>query len=111
MIANKSLFSELNGFVIYEPKLLKEYLENNNLRNKNVLQYFIETNHGDIITKNGIAIPMMGIENDYYNFSVIENIKDKIILNNEFISKGWIMQIVSGEINITGIGYFCNMEK
>ena len=111
MLGDKSLFSELSGFVIYEPKLLREYLRRNELRNNNILEYFTETNHGDTITKNGIVIPMMGMENDYYNFSLVENMNDRIILDNKFSSNGLIMQIVSGEINIIGIGYFTNIER
>jgi hypothetical protein len=110
MTGNKSLFSELNGFVIYDPKLLHEYLENNNLKDNNILKYFTETNHGDFIVENGIVIPMMDIDSDYYNFSVVEKFEDKIILHNKFSSKDWIIQIVSGEININGIGYFNNIK-
>jgi hypothetical protein len=31
-------------------------------------------------------------------------------LDNKFNSKGWIMQIISNEINIIEIGYFYNIE-
>jgi hypothetical protein len=110
MTGDKPLFSELNGFVIYEPELLKKYLENNNLKNNNLLQYFTKTEHGDIITENGIVIPMMDIDDDYYNFSIIENINEKIVVDKKFSSKGWIMQIISNEIHIIGIGYFYDIQ-
>ena len=64
----KEIFSELNGFVIYEPILLQEYLKNNQLTDKNVLNYLTETEYGDLITEEGIAIPIVGLTSDYYTF-------------------------------------------
>jgi hypothetical protein len=112
MIGKKPLFAELNGFIIYEPKLLKEYLIKNDLKDKNVLNYFIETNHGDIITESGIAIPMTDIEDGYYNFSLVKNENDSIIKSDTKIinSKGWVLNITSGEIYIIGIGYFVDIN-
>lgn len=111
MVNEKQLFSELNGFIIYEPKSLKKYLETNNLKDKNVLKYFIETNHGNNITENGIAIPMTDIDTEYYNFSLVKNINEKIISEEKINSKGWILKIISKEINIIGMGYFCDIDS
>ena len=46
----KKIFAELEGFAIYEPQLMQEYLYRYHLNDKNVLAYFTETQHGDNIT-------------------------------------------------------------
>lgn len=107
MIRQNTIFAELNGFVIYEPGLLKSYLEENNLQGNDVLKYFTETEHGDIITKLGIAIPMIGVIPEYYKF-IITYAGEQLYLNpDEIVVKtdGWIFNS-EGLINIVGIGYF-----
>jgi hypothetical protein len=113
MVGSISIFSESNGFVIYEPQLLKEYLMKKELYDNNVLNHFTKTNHGDIIAENGIAIPLTGIDDGYYNFSIGENKKERIITESKakIHSKGWILNIVSAKIYIIGIGYFCDVNK
>ncbi|AIQ13834.1 hypothetical protein [Paenibacillus durus] len=109
----KSLFSELNGFVVYEPAVLKKYLENNVLLESDVLQYFTETDHGEIITKNGIAIPIIGVNTGYYNFNVVFD-EDSLELKKEEIkarSSGWIYYTYSEKLCIVGIGFFKNIDS
>ncbi|MBB6329762.1 hypothetical protein HNP24_000712 [Chryseobacterium sediminis] len=102
----KKIFSELKGFVVFSPQLLAKYLQENNLSGTNVLKYFVENEHGDEITKLGIAIPIIGVEEDYYAFQV--SVNDEKILNDnevEVESKGWIFQAANNEVKIVGIGY------
>jgi len=96
------LFSELHGFVIYEPLLLAEYLKRHNLNSKDVLSYFVDTDHGDIITREGIAIPVIGVPADYYSFTQ-EYITDENALQK---SGGWIFNGYSGTVRVVGIGHF-----
>lgn len=103
------IFAELNGFVIYNPFLLERYLRENSLDNKDVLAYFTETEHGEIITQNGIAIPIIGLPDDYYSFYLYENnpqeVNDKIVE-----SLGWIYNAEGGIVKIVGIGYLKDMS-
>lgn len=102
----KKIFSELKGFVIFSPQLLAQYLQDHHLSGTNILKYFVENEHGDEITKSGIAIPIIGVEEDYYVFQV--SVNDEKILNDEEVeveSKGWIFQTANNEVKIVGIGY------
>ena len=102
-----TIFSELEGFVIYEPILLQEYLKNNQLTDKNVLNYLTETEYGDLITEEGIAIPIVGLTSDYYAFKIIKELP----LHYKVISEGWVLNVISAQIRIVGIGYFVDIEK
>ncbi|MFP8894214.1 hypothetical protein [Chryseobacterium sp. EZn1] len=102
----KKIFSELKGFVIFSPQLLAQYLQDYHLSGTNILKYFVENEHGDEITKSGIAIPIIGVEEDYYAFRV--SVNDEKILSDEEVeveSKGWIFQTANNEVKIVGIGY------
>ena len=46
---------------MFSPELLAKYLEENHLSGNNILKYFVENEHGDEITKSGIAIPIIGV--------------------------------------------------
>lgn len=102
----KKIFSELKGFVIFSPQLLAKYLQDHHLSGTNILKYFVENEHGDEITRSGIAIPVIGVEEDYYAFLLSMN--NEKILNDEELeveSKGWIFQTANNELKIVGIGY------
>lgn len=102
----KKIFSELKGFVVFSPQLLAKYLEENHLEGNNILKYFVENEHGDEITKSGIAIPIIGVEEDYYVFRV--SVNEEKILNDDEVeveSRGWVFQTANNEVKIVGIGY------
>lgn len=102
----KKIFSELKGFVVFSPQLLANYLQENHLPGTNILKYFVENEHGDEITKSGIAIPIIGVEEDYYVFRV--SVNDEKILSDDEVeveSRGWIFQTANNEVKIVGIGY------
>jgi hypothetical protein len=102
----KKIFSELKGFVIYSPELLAGYLQEYNLPGNNILKYFVENEHGDEITKLGIAIPVIGVEEDYYSFQVSAGEERILDLNEtEVQSEGWIFQTTNNQVKIVGIGY------
>ncbi|AKK73954.1 MULTISPECIES: hypothetical protein [Chryseobacterium] len=108
----KKIFSELKGFVIYSPELLTQYLQEHHLPGNNILKYFVENEHGDEITKAGIAIPVIGVEEDYYSFRI--STQGEHILNDHEIatqSEGWIFQSASHEVKIVGIGYLKDISS
>ena len=57
----RRIFSELGGFVLYEPALLARYMDEHWLANGDVLTYFTQTEHGDAVTRDGIAVPISGV--------------------------------------------------
>ena len=57
----RQIFSELGGFVVYEPALLARYLDEHGLASGDVLAYFTQTEHGGAVTEGGIAVPILGV--------------------------------------------------
>ncbi|AKT91621.1 hypothetical protein [Campylobacter gracilis] len=109
----RQIFSELGGFVLYEPALLARYLDEHGLANGDVLAYFTQTEHGGAVTEEGIAVPILGVRSDYYDFAVTVGEADEEIFNQneaKIISRGWIFHS-SGTLKIAGIGYFKDMSR
>lgn len=109
----RRIFSELGGFVIYEPALLARYLEEHGLANGDVLAYFTQTEHGDAVTREGIAVPISGVRSDYYDFAASTGeASEEIFAQDEakIISRGWVFHS-SGTLKIAGIGYFKDMSR
>ena len=108
----RRIFSELGGFVIYEPALLARYLDEHGLVGGDVLAYFTQTEHGGAVTEEGIAVPILGVRSDYYDFTVSTGeASEEIFAQNEakIISRGWVFHS-SGTLKIVGIGYFKDMS-
>ena len=108
----RRIFSELGGFVIYEPALLARYLDEHGLASGDVLAYFTQTEHGGAVTEEGIAVPISGVRSDYYDFAVtVGEASEEIFAQNEakIISRGWVFHS-SGTLKIAGIGYFKDMS-
>ncbi|WP_298061402.1 hypothetical protein [uncultured Campylobacter sp.] len=108
----RQIFSELGGFVVYEPALLARYLDEHGLVGGDVLAYFTQTEHGGAVTEKGIAVPISGVRSDYYDFAVSTGeASEEIFAQNEakIISRGWIFHS-SGTLRIVGIGYFKDMS-
>nr|WP_314871307.1 hypothetical protein [uncultured Campylobacter sp.] len=109
----RRIFSELCGFVVYEPALLARYLDEHGLASGDVLAYFTQTEHGDAVTREGIAVPILGVRSDYYDFAVSTGeASEEIFAQNEakIISRGWVFHS-SGTLKIVGIGYFKDMSR
>ena len=109
----RRIFSELDGFVIYEPALLARYLDEHGLANGDVLAYFTQTEHGDAVAREGIAVPILGVRSDYYDFAVtVGKADEEIFAQNEakIISRGWVFHS-SGTLKIVGMGYFKDMSR
>ena len=109
----RQIFSELGGFVVYEPALLARYLDEHGLASGDVLAYFTQTEHGGAVTEEGIAVPILSVRSDYYDFAVTVGEADEEIFNQneaKIISRGWVFHS-SGTLKIAGIGYFKDMSR
>ena len=79
------LFAELYGFVIYNPDLLDRYLFENQIPTTDMLRMFTETEHGNSVIQEGIAIPIVNIPEGYYDFTLTAD--ERAYYLSE--SKGW----------------------
>lgn len=83
------------------------------MRTGDVLAYFTQTEHGGAVTREGIAVPILGVHSDYYDFAVtVGEADEEIFAQNEakIISRGWIFHS-SGTLKIVGIGYFKDISR
>ena len=101
------LFAELEGFAIYDPSLMNQYITENNIIGNDLLTCLTSSEHGDIVTRNGIIIPIIGVSADYYNFKIIHQLPKNYLVE----SNGWILKVESERINIIGIGYLADITK
>lgn len=104
----KKIFSELFGFVVYDPQNLANYIRENHLSNQNLLSLFTETQAGDFVSENGIILPIMNVEPDDYAFEVNENFPNDSLIAE---SNGWILQVVSNQIQVIGLGYLAQISR
>lgn len=100
------LFAELYGFVIYNPDLLDRYLFENQISTTDVLRMFTETEHGDRVIQEGIAIPIVNIPEGYYDFTLTAD--ERAYYLSE--SKGWSVKITTGVLRVIGIGYLNDLS-
>ncbi|GIM57789.1 hypothetical protein CAPN006_21810 [Capnocytophaga canimorsus] len=103
----EKIFSELEGFIIYDPQCLANYISENNIFNQDLLSYFMESEDGDFVIQNGIIVPIMGVEPNYYTFEINNDLENYAVIKE---SDGWILKVVSKQINIIGIGYLANVS-
>lgn len=103
----EKIFSELEGFIIYDPQCLANYISENNIFNQDLLSYFMESEDGDFVIQNGIIVPIMGVEPNYYTFEINNDLENYAVIKE---SDGWILKVVSKQINIIGIGYLANIS-
>jgi hypothetical protein len=106
MSLKSKIFAELEGFAIYEPSLMNKYVVDNNIGN-NLLSYLITSELGDIVTQNGVIIPIIGIPADYYKFKIIQELPKNYLIE----SKGWILKVETEKINVIGIGYLADVTQ
>ncbi|WP_452219426.1 hypothetical protein [Lacinutrix salivirga] len=98
----KTLFSELNGFVVFDQESFLKF-KIDNFKNNDILTPLIETDFGEVISKKGIAIPIVVAQPDDYGFVVSMN---KLSYLNETLvsTTGWIINVKS-KVCICGLGY------
>ncbi|WP_298833485.1 hypothetical protein [uncultured Campylobacter sp.] len=73
---------------------------------------FADRARGGAVTREGIAVPILGVRSDYYDFAVaVGEASEEIFAQNEakIISSGWVFHS-SGTLKIAGIGYFKDMS-
>lgn len=102
------LFSELSGFVLYDAENVARF-HGLGARGMNLLKSYSETNEGDVVSREGIVVPVFGIKPADYTIRV-RSADSAPLLSSEpkVVSKGWILSVNSGHLCLSGIGYLTN---
>ena len=95
-------------FFLGDPECLSDFKEENNLSD-DLIGEFTSNESGDLVVKQGVLIPMSGIEN--YPYTVFFNIdSDMSVYDDEssdlqFRKDGYILKVTSNEIYLFTIPY------
>ena len=97
-------FPELHGFVLLDPARLDAFCESR-AEGADLLTRFTQTDDGDRICQEGIAIPMTGIDAGDYSISIRDSLSPGPEGPPRVLSQGWILGTETGEVVFSGLGY------
>ena len=93
--------------MIFDPHGLETFRENHG-NGSNILTPLTETDLGETITTEGIAIPIIGVETDDYGF-VLSHSQQTYLKDIAVISKGWVLNATGG-LWVCGVGHLKNLD-
>jgi len=102
----ETLFSELNGFVIFNPEKLDSF-QRQHIGHCDILNPLTQGELGEVVVAEGIAIPIVGVEPDEYGFVV--RAARGYLASVAIESTGWIFNS-SGCLSVCGIGYLLDFD-
>ncbi len=103
-ISFSSVFSELFGFCVADPKNLDRF-HGGSAEGLDLLALYSTSELGDRVAATGAAIPVLGVEAGYYAIHLHEGRDERVASLERLVSSGWILEVVSGQIGICGLGY------
>lgn len=99
------LFPELRGFVLADPDLLEAF-HSGRARGLDLLRLYSESEAGDRVASEGVAIPILGLEPAYYCVTLRSATEPSTIVGSPIgSSAGWVLRVASKELVLGGIGY------
>ncbi len=99
----ESRFPELYGFVLVDPERLDD-LYGHAAGGANLLERFSESEDGDRVSREGIAIPMLGLEAGYYTVIVRDPAAPAVAQTPRVTSGGWVLGTTTGRLVLCGLG-------
>ncbi|MET1079864.1 MAG: hypothetical protein ABWY06_17770 [Pseudomonas sp.] len=103
-VIERQLFSELFGFVICDPLKL-EAVHGEPILGQDLLAQYSSTDLGERVAMEGAAIPVQGVEAGYYSIVLRDAVSPSLLAEApSHISTGWILEVVSGQIAVCGLG-------
>ena len=105
---HKRLFAELNGFVLCDPQRLVQF-HGENIHHDNLLRQYTETEDGDKVCIQGIVIPVLDVEPEYYTL-VVRYASSPAYLNSAPLisNHGFVLGTETGKLLLCGLGYLTN---
>ena len=102
-------FPELHGFVLFDPARLLSFL-GQEVRGGDLLTRFSQTEDGDRVSSEGIAIPFVGLDAGDYTILVRDADTPGISQPPRLRSPGWILGTETGELRFGGLGYLMRFD-
>jgi hypothetical protein len=102
-------FSELHGLVLLDPERLDAMYEQQ-ARDADLLTRFTESEDGDRVSREGIAIPMLGLEPAYYTVVLRDVVSPGVTQAPRVRSPGWILGTETGRLLLCGLGYLVRWD-
>lgn len=105
MLVVDSLFAELFGCVVCSPSGLNEVV-GEDVDGKDLLELFTTTELGDLVLREGAAIPILGLEADDYRFLIIDESSEPSQLSVvRRASPGWVLHVQADGARLCCLGY------
>lgn len=102
-------FPELYGLVLLDPERLDDLYEHG-ARGANLLERFTESEDGDRVSREGIVIPMLGLEAAYYTVVLRDPATPGVAQAPRVSSGGWILGTTTGRLLLCGLGYLARWD-
>jgi len=102
-------FPELHGLVLLDPARLDALYEHG-ARGADLLTRFTQSEDGDRVSREGIAIPMLGLEPAYYTVVVRDVASPGVTQAPRVRSAGWILETATGRLLLCGLGYLVRWD-
>ncbi|MDG4829323.1 hypothetical protein O7627_08390 [Solwaraspora sp. WMMD1047] len=97
-------FPEAHGFVLLDPARLDEHLGADSA-GRNLLELFSTTEAGDAVAREGIALPLMGVNAAYYTV-LVRHVSDRSPWSTAVRSSpGWVLGSETGSLLLCGAGH------
>jgi len=97
-------FPELFGFVLLDPSRLDDALAGD-AEGKDLLDLFSTTGHGDDVARDGVAVPVMGVDAGYYTVTIRHAADPSPGPVPQIASAGWVLGTETGALLLTAAGY------
>ena len=106
----REVFSELNGFVLCDPSALDRH-HGGTARGLDLLTMYSTSEQGDAVAAAGIAIPVIGLEADWYTLAV-RHVETATLLVEPplLVSTGWVLCVEAERLCLSGAGYLTRWD-
>ena len=102
-------FPELHGFVLLDPERL-DALDEHGARGADLLTRFTASEEGDRVSREGIAVPVLGLEPDYYTVVLRVGTTHGASHTSHVRSDGWVLGTATGRLVLCGLGYLARWD-
>jgi hypothetical protein len=96
------IFADSYGLVIFDPSTLIDFLQQNQIKNKNLYKYFTNSELGDKVIAEGVLFPIYPIIAYEYEINISNETENELI-NQVIIKKELPLVVTSGRLCIASI--------